>query len=344
MYLTAVLGSMLGVMTAACRAPTEPVALTTEGRAPAVPVSAPVGQRLAALAHLAQGEWHVAIANGSQQRDVWTWGPGRHALTSVTSNSEGTRQATFGSFRVIYHHPQRDELAVLALSGTALIQRGTLTPLEGLDLRFDMTLFYDQAQFAWAAPHTRRISSVWTFDTPTRYVNHWIEDDGQPVAPATTAWAYARHDDITHLPNSATEPPERVAHLRAIQPFLERTWTTGATRTTFAWIPYSEAIVMRTLDAQTQAPIAETFFYAHPHTKTIHTLTIHDTGAIDEGTASTDAAAVVIHAQRADHDTTTLVEQRLEQVSADALRIQTWAIADSARTLLTNTIHRAAPR
>jgi hypothetical protein len=313
-------------------------------RTRAEPVARPVGQHLAALAHLAQGEWRTDIANGSQQRDVWTWGPGRHALTSITSNSEGTNQATFGSFRAIYHHPQRDELAVLALSGPALIQVGTLTPLEGLDLRFDMTLFYDQAKFAWAAPPMRRISSVWTFDAPTRYVNHWIEDDGQPVPPSTTAWSYARHDEVTPLPASATEPPARVEHLRAFLPFLERAWTTDATRTTFAWIPYSEAIVMRTIDTRTRAPIAETFFYAHPHAKTIHTLTIHDTGAIDEGTASTDAAAIVIHARRADHATTTRVEQRLEQASAETIHIQTWAIAGTARTPLADTTHRAAPR
>ena len=319
-------------------------ALSAACRTRAEPVAPPAGQRLAALAHLAQGEWRTDVANGSQQRDVWTWGPGRHALTSITSNSEGTSQATFGSFRAIYHHPQRDELSVLALSGSALIQVGTLTPLEGLDLRFDMTLFYDQARFSWAPPATRRISSVWTFDAPTRYVNHWVEDDGQPVAPSTTAWSYARHDDVTPLPASALEPPARFEHLRALLPFLEREWTTDATRTTFTWIPNSEVIVMRTLDTRTRAPTAETFFYAHPHTRTIHTLTIHDAGAIDEGTVSTDAAAVVIHARRADHATTTRVEQRLEQASPETLRIQTWAIEGTTRTPLADTTHRATLR
>jgi hypothetical protein len=101
----------------------------------------------------------------------------------VTTNSEGTSQSIFGAFRVIYHHPQRDELAVLALSAPRLIQTGTVTPLEGLDLRFDMTLFYDTKLIAWATEPTRRISTVWTFDTPTRYISHWIEDQGQPVDP-----------------------------------------------------------------------------------------------------------------------------------------------------------------
>jgi hypothetical protein len=208
-------------------------------------------QRLAPLARFPHGEWRTTPANGVQQRDVWTWGPAKHALTSITSNSQATTDAIFGRFRVIYHHPQRDELTVLALSGPDLIQTGTLTRLEGLDLRFDMILFYDQEHIAWATEPRRAISSVWTFDTPTSYTSHWIEDQGQPVDPSVTAWAYTRHDDVTPLPPSAAEPPEHITHLNGFLPFLETEWMTDATRTSLAWIPYNEAILMRTIDTRT---------------------------------------------------------------------------------------------
>jgi hypothetical protein len=168
---------------------------------------------------------------------------------------------------------------VLALSGPDLIQTGTLTRLEGLDLRFDMILFYDQEHIAWAAEPRRVISSVWTFDTPTSYTSHWIEDQGQPVDPSVTAWAYTRHDDVTPLPPSAAEPPEHITHLNGFLPFLETEWMTDATRTSLAWIPYNEAILMRTIDTRTNKPVTETIFYPHPHTGIIHTLTIHESGA-----------------------------------------------------------------
>jgi hypothetical protein len=42
------------------------------------------------LAHLPKGEWRTEIANGTQQRDVWIWGPSKHALTSITSKSDAT--------------------------------------------------------------------------------------------------------------------------------------------------------------------------------------------------------------------------------------------------------------
>jgi hypothetical protein len=298
--------------------------------------------RLAPLAHLPQGEWRTTPANGTQQRDVWTWGPSKHALTSITSNSKGTGESTFGSFRVIYHHPQRDELAVLALDAPYLIQTGTLALLEGPKFRFDMTLIYDQNKIRWAPEPTRTISSVWTFKDPTSYISHWIEDQGRPVEPDVTAWSYTKHDDITSLPASAAEPPEHIKHLNALLPFLESEWTTDTTRTTFAWIPYNEAILMRTIDTRINKPITETIFYPHPHTKIIHTLTIHDSGAIDEGTASTDGDAILIRANRADHTTVTPIEQRIEWPSAETIRIQSWSIRGADRTRLADTTHQAA--
>lgn len=296
---------------------------------------------LAHLAHLPKGEWRTEIANGTQQRDVWIWGPSKHALTSITSNSKATSQAVFGSFRVIYFQPQRDELAVLALSAPGLIQTGTLTRLEGLNLRFDMNLFYDKELLPWAEEPTRTISSVWSFDNPASYTNYWIEDQGQPVDPTMTDWAYARHDDLTPLPRSAAEPPEHIRRLNAFLPFLETEWTTDTTRTTFAWIPYNEAIFMRTTDTRTNNPISETIFYPHPHTKVIHTLTVHDSGAIDEGTANTDDDAILIHASRAEHNTTTAIEQRIERPSYETIHIHTWSINGTERTHMAHTMLQA---
>lgn len=301
-----------------------------------------LSQRFAPLAHLPQGEWRTTPANGTQQRDVWTWGPSKHALTSITSNSKATSESVFGSFRVVYHHPQRDELAVLALSGVELIQTGTLTVLEDLDFRFDMTLFYDQEQIPWASEPLRTISSVWTFDSPASYTNHWIEDQGQPVDPSATAWAYTQHDDVTPLPPNAADPPEHVEHLGAFLPFLESEWKTDTTRTTFSWIPYNEAILMRTMDTLVDESIAETIFYLHPHTKTIHALTLHESGAIDEGTVSTDDEGILIQAERAGRTTVTRIEQRIGFPSAKSIGIHTWSIQGAERTRLAETTHRAA--
>ncbi|MEQ8850865.1 MAG: hypothetical protein RIB32_03680 [Phycisphaerales bacterium] len=297
---------------------------------------------LAPLAHLPRGEWRTTPANGYQQRDIWTWGPSKQALSSITTNSEATNESVFGSFRVIYHHPGRDEIAVLALSAPELIQTGTLTLLEDLDLRFDMTLFYDQEELPWAPEPTRTISSVWTFDTPTSYANHWIEDQGRSVDPSMTGWRYTWHDDITPLPANATAPPEHVRRLNAFLPLLESEWETDATRTAFTWIPYNEAIHMRTTDTRSDESIVEMIIYPHPHTKAIHTLTIHGSGTIDEGIATVEAGVILIRAERADGESAIRIEQRIERRDADAIRIQTWSVNGAERTRLDDTTHKAA--
>ena len=297
--------------------------------------------RLDPVAHLPEGEWRTTPANGRQQRDVWTWGPSRHAMTSHTSNSEATSESIFGSFRVIYHHPQRDELNVLALNGPELIQTGTMTSLDDRRLRFEMTLFYDTDEISWASEPIRTISSVWTFDTPSSYTNKWVEDQGEPVAPSTTNWSYAKHDDITPLPANAVEPPEQIKHLRPFLPFVESPWVTDSTRTTFSWIPYNEAILMRTIDTRLQQPVIETIFYPHPHTKVIQSLTIHGSGAVDEGMVDIDGEAILIRAKRADHESVTRIEQRIERPSNDTMRIRTWSLRGGTRTSLRDTTHNA---
>ncbi len=302
-----------------------------------------VDRILGVLARFPQGEWRTMPANGYQQRDVWSWGPTERALTSITSNSEGTSESVFGSFRVIYHHPQRDELAVLALCGPGLVQTGVLTAHNGSDFRFDMTLFYDQDAIAWAAEPTRTISSVWSFDTPTSYTNFWIEDQGRPVDRSMTGWPYARRDQRTPLPASATTPPEQVAHLGAFVPLVGSIWQNRSTRTTFDWIPYDEAILMRTHDTRTDDLLAETIFYPHPHTKAIHTLTLHNNSAVDEGIATIENGEILIRAERADQDRATRIEQRIERLGARGARIRTWSTEGTGRTLLDETALEAVP-
>jgi hypothetical protein len=144
------------------------------------------------------------------------------------------------------------------------------------------------------------------------------------------------------LPPSAAEPPEHITHLNGFLPFLETEWMTDATRTSLAWIPYNEAILMRTIDTRTNKPVTETIFYPHPHTGIIHTLTIHESGAVDEGTASADGEAIRIHAERADDDATTRIEQRIERLGSEGMRIQTWSINGAGRTRIADATYRAA--
>ena len=289
------------------------------------------------LAHLPQGEWRTVPENENQQRDRWTWAAGKNALISITTNKNDNAEAIFGVFTVIYHHPQRDELTVLALVNPGLIQNGTVTPQDDHILRFDMTLSYNQEYIHWA-PKSREISSLWTFDTPTSYTNHWIQDDGQPVDPNMTNWSYTKADTLTPFPPSTSKPPKTIEHLKHFLPLIEHDWETDTTRTTFTWIPHNEALHMRTTDKRTHDPIEDTIFYPHPHTNTIHTLTIHESGAIDEGTVvSMTPSSIEIAASRATTESRSPLIRQLSITESNQLRDHVSLTVEQGEVRITET-------
>ncbi|MBO6514154.1 MAG: hypothetical protein JJ974_09340, partial [Phycisphaerales bacterium] len=248
------------------------------------------------FAHFPQGEWRAGIRNGSQQRDVWSWGPSRRSLTSITTNSKDTSESIFGSFRMIYDNPQRDDLTVIALDTPELIQAGTVKVNTASNFRFDMELLYDVERIEWAIIPKRAISSDWVFSDPANYVHSWVEDMGQPVEPGSVAWPYFNHPERTPMPPSASKPPQEILYLSAFFPLLESQWETEYSRTSFEWIPYNEAVLMRTMDTHAGVLIEEAVFYPNPITKQIHAVSVHSSGAVDEGFASIDGDAIVIRA------------------------------------------------
>jgi hypothetical protein len=263
-------------------------------------------------------------------------------MTSVTTNRKGTSSSIFGSFRIVYKHPQRDGLQVLALDGPELIQTGTATPENRSKLRFDMTLFYDQEMIPWAREPIRKSTSHWDFDGRSQYLNQWITDQGQPVPPLMVSWKYSKFPDITPQPESASEPANPILYMQAFLPLMASDWETETTRTSFRWLPYNEAVLMRTIDLNTWKPMTETVFYPHPHTKAIHAITIHDSGEVDEGIAYTEGTSILIQASRANSNMTMQIKQRIELDADDSMRVRTWLIEDDEHSLISETTHKAS--
>lgn len=298
-----------------------------------------LGAPLAPVEFLLNGEWRMDAADGRVKREVWTPGPGGFSLTSVTSVSR-VEDGLSGSFSAVYHHPRRDELVLLGLSRD-LLQTGTVTPGEGRSFRLDTTLFYGKEKIAWSPTPTRRISSVWSIESDDRYLAYWIEDQGQPVPRELTNWKYTRHDEVTPVPADASAQPERVDVLKPLLPFLAADWETDTARTTFSWVPYNEAVLMRTVDRKTERVASATILYPHPHTGAIHALTLHASGSVDEGHATAADDALSIRAERANGDGTVRIERRFELPDSETLRTRTWSLDGDARALLDDVTHRA---
>ncbi len=297
---------------------------------------------LAPVEFLFNGEWRTVAPNGLERRQVWTPGPGGFSLMSVTSSSS-SKDGLSGSFSAVYHHPQRRELVFLG-PGRALLQTGTVTPGMDRSLRLDMTLFYGEEKIAWSPAPTRRISSVWSIESDDRFFDYWIEDQGRPVPRELTNWEYARHDEVMPLPASAGAEPERVDVLKPLLPFLAADWETDTARTTFSWAPYTEAVLVRTVDRQTERVASATILYTHPHSGAIHALALHASGAVDEGHATAADGALSIRADRADGEGTVRIERRFELSDSKTLRTRTWSLDRNGRALLDDVTHRARAR
>lgn len=113
-----------------------------------------------------------------------------------------------------------------------------------------------------------------------------------------------------------------------------------AARTVFSWIPYNESVLMRTTETRSGKPIVEMVFYPHPHTKVVHTVAIHDSGAVDEGTVKIEDGVIVVRAERSDHAGTTQIEQRFARSDPGTLHVTTWSMNGTERTRLSKTTHR----
>jgi len=299
---------------------------------------------LASVEFLLTGEWRSVAAKGTERRQAWTTGPGGFSLVSVTSSTEVEDRGPSGSFSAVYHHPQRKEVVLLGLSGRALIQTGTVTSGKDRSLRLDATLFYGEEKLAWSPAPTRRISTVWSIESDDRFFAYWIEDQGQPVPRELTNWEYIRHDEVTPVPANASAQPERVDVLKPLLPFLAADWETDTARTAFSWVPYNEAVLMRTVDRQTERVASATILYPHPHTGAIHAVTLHASGAVDEGHATAADGALSIRADRADGDGTLRIERRFELPDSKTLRTRTWSLDGDGRALLDDVTHRAMAR
>ena len=95
---------------------------------------------------------------------------------------------------------------------------------------------------------------------------------------------------------------------------------------------------MRTTDKRTHDPIEDTIFYPHPHTNTIHTLTIHESGAIDEGTVvSMTPSSIEIAASRATTESRSPLIRQLSITESNQLRDHVSLTVEQGEVRITET-------
>ncbi len=296
---------------------------------------------MASFAHLMGGEWRLGMTDLRAQRDIWRWGPGKHSVSARTTNLKGEGESTSGSQRVLYWHPGREKVVMLALFWTDLVGEGVVT-VSGEQVNFAYDLHYPNGV-------TRPLTIDWDFDGPDRYRSTLTEDLGREAPSVLAAWDYVRSASFTPAPATAREAPNPVKHLKAFEPLAGHTWEAMAAngagvRTTFEWIPYVEAISMRTVAATEDgdgAHLLDGYIYRHPVKNTLHYLALSDSGAVEEGELKViENGAIEFDLSRFEGDRAARLVRRIDFEQDGVLRERIWSVDGGARTLMVDAHHR----
>ncbi|MCB9851609.1 MAG: hypothetical protein H6819_00830 [Phycisphaerales bacterium] len=303
------------------------------------------------LEHFAQmilGEWRLGLINDAIQSDTWGWGPGRRSLVARTVNSRGDGETTSGVCRVLYWHPGRKKIAMLALLWQGMIGEGTAT-IKGDNARFDYILHYPTHP-------SRKLILDWKFDGPNKYRSTLLEIVGEDDPFELASWDYVRTDAPTPpAANAKATPPSTTQHVTALKPLVGHTWAaTGIPmngrrvdiQSHVDWIPHVEAIHARIVEpTQGGEPehLFDTYVYHHTGTNSLHCLALSNLGAVYEGDVNVlDDGALQLELTGYEDDAVIRRLVRFDFEKDGSLRHRAWSVSREGRTLLFDVYHRIA--
>lgn len=238
---------------------------------------------LAGFERLVPGEWRMGLDGGGPQFDTWRWGPGKHSIRNTTYGYGGEGEP-WRELQVMYWHPGREQVCVLGL-----LPHGWGVSEGSVRFRGDTgDAIYDLYQRG-----KHRVMGVrWTFDGPD-VLHEALIEGGRPVL---AAWDWARSTELSPTePHVPDVPPQLAEPLRVFEPMLGHTWQAtddwgaGGPRTlrsTFAWVPYADAIHVRTvavgLDGGDEH-VLDTYVYHHTGTERPRCLVLTRWGGVYDG-------------------------------------------------------------
>lgn len=307
--------------------------------------SAEAANLMERFARLVSGEWRLGLVNGAFQRDTWTWGPGKHSMYSRTVNSRGDGETTSGVYRVLYWHPGRKEIAMLALLWEGMLGEGVAT-IEGDAARFDYVLHYPSQP-------SRKLALDWKFDGPDKYRSTLTEDIGKDVPAFLSSWDYVRSETLTPIPESAKEPPNPVEHLIALKPLVGQSWAGAVTPanegsfsilSTIDWIPYVEAIHARVValrKSNRHVHLLDIYIYHHTGTGSVRCLALSNQGGVYEGGLTLrDDGALEFDLNGSEGDQVVHCLARIDFENDGSLLQQVWSAEGADRMLMYNVHHK----
>lgn len=324
--------------------PWPPLAPRSAGALPSAP--------LASFARMLGGEWRVTFANGTEQFDRWSAGPGGHSIASQTFGTDASG-SPWRSLGVFYWHPGRREVLAFGLHpevpGVGRGQsRGTVL---GDDEERSVILDLQQSGNPL---RTRKLKTRTVFDGPDKHRVELLEDNGRGFAPLVE-WEYLRSREPSEEPHVAAEAGRPTDRLKAFEPLLAHAWEAeGASanggadgrpfhvRTTFEWIPYIEVIVTRSAliaASGEKTPLLDAYIFRDLGrdlgTGTLQALALSSDGTVYEGGVTiVDGPAIEFDLMGHGTEQPARRRVRLDLEADGTLRSRIWSDGESDRALL----------
>lgn len=296
------------------------------------------------------GEWQVTLQSGTSQFARWQWGPGGHSAIAQTFGMDAIGNP-WRSLRVLYWHPGHKQIRLLGLHpfipeiGKG-VSKGTIA-FDGktADGVFDL--------HQSGPPHevVRKMGLRWTFDGPDLYRAKLLENAGAGFK-SLGEWAYVRSKSLSAFPPVAEAASKPSGRFQIFETLVSHTWEArghwvGGTefhvQSTFEWIPYVEAIHMRTIaHAEDGGPmhVLDAYIYSDIGADALHCLVLTDGGSVYEGDVTIlEGRGLRIDLQGFENGDLVSRIVRFDFQKNGTLRHRVWAVEDQTRTSMLDVHH-----
>lgn len=245
---------------------------------------------LSDFSRLTSGEWRMTSAGGSKFYETWRWGPGGFSVRKFTHGVNlHDNNRPWRDLSVYYVHPQRPGIQYFGISPA----------FEGISEGITITR---PAQFVttenvFQTPGARKIKIQIDFKNNGEFHESlWESVDSGPYVKGNE-WDHFHSASVTPVPRlSAPETPKATGPRAPLAPFAGKQLESRGSgpagsiqRTQFEWVPYANALTMRTVQIERSGKVTELsdgYLYYHAGKKQLKALILSSSGAVSEGTVT----------------------------------------------------------
>ncbi len=304
---------------------------------------------MAVFSRMIGGEWRMTVQSGHSMYEKWHWGPGQKSMRVMTDGLNAAGEP-WHELEVYYWHPGHRRIDLLTMHPDVPgIGRGVGQGTIG----FAGDTAHAVSQL-WQRRGRRQMGLLWTFDGPDKYHEVLLETTDSDGLKPLAAWDHLRINDraepVQPVSEEAMRPTE---HFKVFEPIVGQAWEANAEvssgnksvlRTTCEWIPYAEAIYLRTVavrDGDNASHLLDTYIYHHVGLDSLRCLALSGWEGVYEGgvTAQPDGA-MQFDLSGSESERSVRLVIHLDPMESGMMRQRVWTVVGVERTLEWEVLHQ----